>query len=243
MPDFNVIGQSTLRSIDGVEKVTGTATYTADVTLPGTLYGRTLKSPYPRARIVRIDTSRAKALPGVVAVITGHDIADAGLWGRAVKDVPVIAVDEVRWAGERVAAIAAESEDIAEEAISLIDVEYEELPPVLNVFDAMAPDAPILHPDFNTYFGFRQKQDTPSNVFHKTHWERGDVEAGFAEADHVFEATYSTQRMFQGYLEPQAITVPSARSARLCKAPAETATASSRASGTFSCPCVFSPQA
>ncbi len=207
MPDFNVIGQSTLRSIDGVEKVTGTAKYTADVTLPGTLYGRTLKSPYPRARIVSIDTSKALALPGVVAVITGRDIADAGLWGRAVKDVPVIAVDEVRWAGERVAAVAAEDEDTAEAAVALIDVEYEELPPVLNVFDAMAPDAPILHPDFNTYFGFRQKQDEPSNIFHKTHWARGDVEAGFAEADYVHEATYTTQRMFQGYLEPQAITV------------------------------------
>lgn len=207
MSELTVIGQSTLRSIDGVEKVAGTATYTADITLPGTLYGKTLKSPYPRARIVSIDTSRAKALPGVHAVLTGRDIADAGLWGRAVKDVPVIAVDEVRWAGERVAAVAAEDEDIAEAAIALIDVEYEELPPLLNVFDAMAPDAPILHPEFNTYFGFRQKQDTPSNVYHKTHWERGDVEAGFAESDLVYEATYSTQRMFQGYLEPQAITV------------------------------------
>jgi carbon-monoxide dehydrogenase large subunit len=206
MPDFDVIGQPLRRTIDGTDKVTGSAKYTADITLPGTLYGKTLKSPYPRARIVSIDASEARALPGVVAVLTGRDIADAGLWGRAVKDVPVIAVNEVRFAGERVAAVAAEDEATAEQALDLIHVEYEELPPVLTPDEAMAPGAPILHPDFNTYFGFRQKMDTPSNVFHKTHVERGDIEAGFAEADLVYEATYSTQRMFQGYLEPQSIT-------------------------------------
>ncbi|HEX5141190.1 MAG TPA: molybdopterin cofactor-binding domain-containing protein, partial [Dehalococcoidia bacterium] len=206
MPDFDVIGQPLRRTIDGTDKVTGSAKYTADITLPGTLYGKTLKSPYPRARIVSIDASEALALPGVVAVITGRDIADAGLWGRAVKDVPVIAVHEVRFAGERVAAVAAEDEATAEQALDLIHVEYEELPPVLTPDEAMAPGAPVLHPDFNTYFGFRQKMESPSNVFHKTHLERGDIEAGFAEADLVYEATYSTQRMFQGYLEPQSIT-------------------------------------
>jgi len=207
MADMRVIGTPALRTIDGTEKVTGTAHYTADITLPGTLWCKTLKSPYPRARIVRIDTSAAKALPGVHAVITGRDIADAGLWGRAVKDVPVIAVDEVRFAGERVAAVAAEDQDIAERALELIDVEYEELPAVLTPAEAEAPDAPILHPNFNSYFGFRQKMETPSNVFHKTHLERGDVEVGFAGADLVYEARYTTQRMFQGYLEPQAVVL------------------------------------
>src|SRR5918996_3853574 len=204
---FQVIGKSTLRNLDGALKVTGEAKYTADVVLPGALYAKTLKSPYPRARIVRIDTTAARILPGVHAVLTGRDVADAGLWGRAVKDVPVIAVDEVRFAGERVAAVAAEDEDTAEEALRLIDIEYEELPPVLTPDAAMAPGAPVLHPEFNSYFGFRQKMETPSNVFHRTHFERGDVEAGFAEADVVFEAEYSTQRMHQGYLEPQAIVV------------------------------------
>jgi CO/xanthine dehydrogenase Mo-binding subunit len=204
---FQVIGKSTLRNLDGALKVTGEAKYTADVVLPDTLYGKTLKSPYPRARIVRIDTTAARNLPGVHAVLTGRDVADAGLWGRAVKDVPVIAVDEVRFAGERVASVAAEDEDTAEEALQLIEIEYEELPPVLTPDAAMAPDAPVLHPEFNSYFGFRQKMATPSNVFHRTHFERGDVEAGFAEADVVFEAEYSTQRMHQGYLEPQAIVV------------------------------------
>jgi carbon-monoxide dehydrogenase large subunit len=205
--ETRVLGTSVPRMIDGTEKVTGTARYTADVTLPGTLHGKTLKSTHPRARIVRVDTSAAKALPGVHVVLTGRDIADAGLWGRAVKDVPVIAVDEVRFAGERVAAVAAEDEDVAERALELIDVEYEVLPPVLTPAEAQAPGAPVLHPDFNSYFGFRQKMETPSNVFHKTHFERGDVEAGFAQADLVYEATYTTQRMFQGYLEPQAVTV------------------------------------
>jgi CO/xanthine dehydrogenase Mo-binding subunit len=119
----------------------------------------------------------------------------------------VIAVDEVRFAGERVAAVAAESPDVAEQALSLIDVEYEVLPPLLTPAAAEAPGAPVLHPDFNSYFGFRQKMETPSNVFHKTHVERGEVDAAFTQADFVYEATYTTQRMFQGYLEPQAITV------------------------------------
>ncbi len=207
MPDLHVIGRTAVRNIDGIEKVTGVAHYTADISLPGMLWGKTLKSPYPHARIVRIDTSAAKALPGVVAVITGADIADAGLWGRAVKDVPVIAVDRVRFAGERVAAVAAEDEDVAERALELIEVEYEELPAVLTPDEAMAPDAPILHPAFNDYYGFRQKMDAPSNVFHKTHLERGNVEAGFADADLVYEATYETQRMHQGYLEPQAVLI------------------------------------
>jgi CO/xanthine dehydrogenase Mo-binding subunit len=204
---FQVIGKSTLRNLEGSLKVTGEAKYTADVVLPGLLHGRTLKSPYARARIVRIDTSAVRELPGVHVVLTGRDVSDAGLWGRAVKDVPVIAVDEVRFAGERVAALAAEDEDIAEQALQLIEVEYEELPPVLTPDEAMAPGAPVLHPDFNSYFGFRQKMETPSNVFHRTHFQRGDVDAAFAEADLVFEAEYSTQRMHQGYLEPQAIVV------------------------------------
>jgi CO/xanthine dehydrogenase Mo-binding subunit len=207
MADMKVIGTPVVRTVDGIEKVTGAACYTADYTPHGMLWGRTLGSPYPHARIVGIDTSAAKALPGVHAVLTGRDVADAGLWGRMVKDVPVIAVEVVRFVGERVAAVAAETEEIAEEAISLIDVEYEELPVLLTPEEAMAPDAPILHPDFNSYPGFPQKLDASSNVYRRTHLERGDIEAGFAEADLVYEATYTTQRMFQGYLEPQSVIV------------------------------------
>lgn len=113
----------------------------------------------------------------------------------------------MRYAGERVAAVAAEDEDIAEQALALIEVEYDELPAVLEPEAAMQADAPILHPDFNTYFGFPQSMDTPSNIFHQTEFEKGDLEAGFAAADVVIEHTYVTQRQHQVYLEPQAVLI------------------------------------
>ena len=175
MTTYSVVGKPVTRQ-EGPDKVSGKFLYSADVVLPGMLWGKTLKSPYPHARIVSIDTAAARALPGVHAVITGRDIADAGLWGRAVKDVPVIAVDAVRFAGERVAAVAAEDEDVAEQALALIEVEYEELPAVLSPEDAMATGAPVLHPNFNDYFGFPQKMETPSNVYRQTQLERGDLE-------------------------------------------------------------------
>jgi CO/xanthine dehydrogenase Mo-binding subunit len=204
MVAFQSIGRPAPR-IEGVEKVTGRARYAADVTLPGTIWGKTMNSPYSHARIVRIDTAAAKQVPGVHAVITGADTRDGGLWGRGVKDAPVLAYDRVRYAGERVAAVAADDEDIAQRALDLIEVEYEELPVVLDPFEAMREGAPILHPDFNSYFGFRQKMDTPSNIHHRTRLDRGDIERGFAEADFIVENTYVTQRQSQGYLEPHAM--------------------------------------
>lgn len=202
---YEVIGKPVLR-VDGAAKVTGSARYAADILLPGTLWGATLKSPHPHARILRIDTSAARRLPGVHAVLTGQDVRDAGLWGRMVKDVPVLAVDRVRFVGERVAAVAAEDRDTALRALDLIEVEYEELPAVFDPEEAMRPEAPLLHPQFNTYPGFRPL-DAPSNVYRATHLERGDVERGFAEADFIFENTFVTQRRSQAYLEPQAVLV------------------------------------
>src|SRR6266508_5766123 len=149
---YQVIGKPAPR-LEGVEKVTGEARYAADVSLPGTIWGKTLHSPYAHARIVRIDTSAAKQVPGVHAVITGADTRDGGLWGRRVKDAPVLAFDRVRYAGERVAAVAADDEDVAQQALDLIEVEYEEWPAVLDPFEAMQNGAPILHPDFNSYVG------------------------------------------------------------------------------------------
>jgi CO/xanthine dehydrogenase Mo-binding subunit len=179
MATYQVIGRSA-PPVDGAEKATGHARYAADITLPGTLWGKSLHSPYPHARIVRIDTTAAKQapgvhidttaakqVPGVHAVITGADVR-GGLWGRMVKDVPVLAYDRVRFAGERVAAVAADDEDIAQEALDLIEVEYAELPAVFEPLAALQDGAPILHPDFNSYFGFPQKMDTPSNAYHKT---------------------------------------------------------------------------
>jgi CO/xanthine dehydrogenase Mo-binding subunit len=122
---YTTIGQPATR-IEGWEKVTGATQYTADVTLPGTLWGRALRSPYPHARIIRVDTSRVHQVRGVHAVLTGADVRGIR-YGRRLFDVPVLAEDRVRFAGERVAAVAAEDRDAAEEALVRIDVEYEEL--------------------------------------------------------------------------------------------------------------------
>jgi len=205
MGTYHVIGQPAPR-VDGNEKTTGQARYAADVSLPGTLWGKSLHSPYAHARIVRIDTTEAKQVPGVHAVITGADVR-GGLWGRAVKDVPVLAYDRVRFCGERVAAVAAEDEDLAERALELIQVAYEELPAVFDPHAALQDDAPILHADFNSYLGFAQKMAQPSNVYHRTAFDKGDLERGFAEADLIIEHTYVTQRIHQGYIEPQAVLV------------------------------------
>ena len=205
MATYDVIGKPA-RRVDGVEKATGQARYAADVSPPGTLWGKSLHSSYAHARIVRIDTTAAKKVPGVHAVITGADVR-VGLWGRAVKDVPVLAYDRVRFFGERVAAVAADDEDIAQRALDLIEVEYEELPAVFDPLDALKDDAPILHPDFNAYFGFPQKMEKPSNAYHSTSFEKGDLARGFAAADHIIEHTYVTPRVHQGYIEPQAVLV------------------------------------
>src|SRR5262245_9240846 len=140
---YQVIGTPTPR-VDGVDKVSGRASYAADVALPGTLWGKALHSPYPHARILRIDASKAKALPGVHAVLIGADVR-GHLYGRLLKDVPVLADDRVRFFGDRVAAVAADDEDIAQQALDLIEVDYEELPAVLEPEEAMQPGAPLLH--------------------------------------------------------------------------------------------------
>jgi CO/xanthine dehydrogenase Mo-binding subunit len=202
---YEVIGKAIPR-VDGVQKVTGTAVYAGDVSLPGMLWGKSLRSPYPHARILRIDASAAMQLPGVVAVITGADVAGR-LFGRTLRDVPVLAHDRVRYAGERVAAVAAEDEDVAEQALSLIDVEYEELPAVFDPIEAMEPGAPILHPDYNSYLGVRDPLPEPSNAYVRRSFSRGDVDRGFAEADVIVDRTYRTQVQHGGYLEPQAVIV------------------------------------
>src|SRR5919202_796722 len=152
---FAVVGQPITRD-EGPAKVTGAARYTADVVTRGALWGKALRSPLPHARIVRIDTSRAAKLPGVRAVLTGADYPSS-LMGRRLKDQPIVARERVRFIGERVAAVAAIDLDTADEAIALIDVEYEELPAVLDPMAAMAEDAPILHPDLLTYEGLHGK--------------------------------------------------------------------------------------
>jgi CO/xanthine dehydrogenase Mo-binding subunit len=196
---YRVIGTASPRA-DAVEKVTGRARYTADTTLPGTLWMKALRSPYAHARIVSIDTAAARALAGVHAVLTGADVAGVR-FGRRLRDVPVLAQDVVRFVGERVAAVAAESAAIAEAACALIEVAYEELPAVLDPQAALAADAPALHPDVNTYAGLPRPVEGHLNGFVRDTWGKGDPERGFAEAEVIVEGTYRTQRAHQGYME------------------------------------------
>ena len=192
--------------MDGVAKTTGSARYAADADLPGMLWMKALRSPYPHARIVSIDTSRAERLPGVHAVLSGADVAGV-LYGRRLRDVPALAQERVRFAGERVAAVAADDAEIAERAVALIDVVYEELPAALEPEDALAVGAPLLHPDIQTYDGLPAPLPQPANAFVSDVWGRGDPERGFAEADLIVEGVYTTQRAHQGYLEPHSCVV------------------------------------
>ena len=192
--------------LEGPDKVTGQTKYVKDLTHPGALVGRCLRSPVPYARIRNIDATAARNLAGVNVVITGFDIPDV-LVGRVIRDIPVLPRDLVRFAGQKVAAVAAESQEIAEEALLLIDVEYEELPAVFSVQEAMAPGAPILHPNYNDYEGKPAPQEAPGNLASHLHFEVGDVGVGFAEADYVYEHTFETPHQHQGYLEAHACIV------------------------------------
>jgi CO/xanthine dehydrogenase Mo-binding subunit len=204
MSEYGVIGKPAGR-VEGVSKVTGRARYTADIPLADALWGKCLHSPFAHARILSIDTSEALKLPGVHCVLTGADVG-TGLYGRFIKDIPALARERVRFFGERVAAVAAADKDVAQAALDLIHVEYEELPAVFDAFEALQPDAPILHPDYASYPGVKAGE-LPSNGFAKTLTDRGDLEAGFAAADFVVENTFRTQRVHQAYLEPQSVAV------------------------------------
>ncbi|HEX9880225.1 MAG TPA: xanthine dehydrogenase family protein molybdopterin-binding subunit [Candidatus Binatia bacterium] len=197
----SVIGRA-LPRIEGESKVTGASVYSADVTRPGTLWSGYLRSPYPHARIVRIDTSRALKLPGIKAIVTGQDVSPK-LEGCVLRDKPVLAQDRVRYIGEKVAALAAVTKDDIEEALDLIEVEYEELPAVFDPLEAMKPDAPILHPDYASYQGIN-KDESWRNVRSAERSSKGDIDRGFAESDRIFEHTFRTQSVHQGFVEPRA---------------------------------------
>jgi CO/xanthine dehydrogenase Mo-binding subunit len=205
MTTYNVIGKKTARK-DGPAKVTGGAEYAYDVALPGMLHGKSVRSPYPHARIVKIDASKALALPGVHAVLTGEDLA-GHVYGNRVRDVPVLANGVVRFIGEKVAAVVADDEPTAERARDLVEVEYVELDAIFTIEDAMAADAPVLHPNMLGYQGFMKPPEQPSNIFFTNVYGQGDIEAGFAEADQIFEDTYTTQRQHPVFFEPRACVV------------------------------------
>ena len=204
---FKVIGSPVPRA-EGREKVSGRTLYAADVDCPGVLWGKILRSPYPHARILKVDVSRARNVPGVEAIVTGED-AKGSYIGKQIRDMPVLCWDIVRFIGDRVAAVAAETRDAAEEAVSLIDVEYEELPAVFDPFEAMQADAPLLHADLSVYGGV-PKDTLALNVHNgltRLDWRKGDVESGFREADHVLEHTFRIPARHQGYIEPHASIV------------------------------------
>ena len=208
---FKWVGTRPVRP-DGVPKVTGAAKFGADYYLPGMIYGKVLRSPHAHARIRSIDTSRAAALPGVKAVMTGADLPDhpfqyigperlsANFW-HVTRNV--MAREKVLYEGHAVAAVAAISMSIANRALALIDVDYEVLPHVIDVEEAMADDAPLLFEDMITR-GVDPAPNRPSNVAKRVGFEIGDVGAGFAEADEVIEKHYRTAPIHQAYIEPQA---------------------------------------
>lgn len=202
---YQVVGQSTPR-VDNTGKVTGEARYTSDVLLPGTLWAKTLRSPYSHARIKRLDASRAAKAPGVRAVVTGNDVRGI-IYGRRYRDISVLAQDKVRFMGERVAAVAADTLEQAEAALELIQVDYEELPAVFDPLAALQEGAPIIHPDLNSYKGLPEKFDAPTNQFVRNLFTRGDVAVGFAESDLIVENTFTVPRVHQAFLEPHCCLV------------------------------------
>jgi CO/xanthine dehydrogenase Mo-binding subunit len=211
------IGQRTIRP-DGADKVTGHATFGADFTLPGMLWGKVLRSPHPHARIKSIDLEKSAALPGVKAVMSGADLVDfpidtpvmVGPADMRFVSRNVMARDKALYAGHAVAAVAAISAAVAQRALALIAVDYEVLPHVIDVEDAMKPDAPVLH-DFLRTAGIDPKPTTASNVASRLEFLIGDLDAGFAAADIIVERTYKTKPVHQGYIEPHACVISVAK--------------------------------
>ena len=210
-PEFKVVGTRPVRP-DGVDKVTGRAAYGADFTMPGMLVGKIKRSPHAHARIVAIDTRRARALAGVKAVVTAVDFPnlaseeyEAGESASNLRDISCncMARDKALYDGHAVAAVAAVSAAIADEALDLIEVTYEVLPHVIEVEAAMAPDAPLLHAHMFTE-GLEARPEKPSNIAKRNRLERGDLAAGFAAADVIIERRYVTAAVHQGYIEPHA---------------------------------------
>jgi xanthine dehydrogenase molybdenum-binding subunit len=200
---FRVIGTRPIRH-DGVEKVTGRAKYGADYSFPGMLHGKVLRSPHAHARIKSIKYEKALKLPGVVAVITGADFPEcstdaAPIAGEHTVNVRhisynVMARDKVLYDGHALAAVAATSPHIADEALRLIEVDYEVLPPVMTLDDAMKPDAAVVFSEHG--------QDRPPNIAAYLAIERGDIAAGFKAADYIVEREFKSSAVHQGYIEP-----------------------------------------
>src|ERR1017187_10423426 len=189
MTDFSVIGKS-IAMVDAAGKTTGAGKYTDDLSLPGMLVGKILHSPYPHARIKSIDTSRAKALDGVVAVVTGADAPNPYGILPVGHDETALAVEKVRYVGDHVACVAAISEEIAENAIELIDVEYEPLPAYFDPEESMKAESDLIH------------ENRAHNVEKDYHHVFGDLDKGFAEADYIAEGRYLANEVTHAAMEP-----------------------------------------
>jgi CO/xanthine dehydrogenase Mo-binding subunit len=179
------------RRVDALGKVTGTAKFAEDYNVMHQLYGKVLRAKYPHARILSIDTSKAKQLDGVETVLTAEDIPGSKVFGIVVKNQSILAFDKVRYLGDGIALVAAKTKEIAEEALSLINVKYEPLAVVSDPEEALKPESPKIHGDDNTF------------VHHKV--RKGDVEKGFADADFVIERKFKTQFVEHSYIEPEAV--------------------------------------
>jgi CO/xanthine dehydrogenase Mo-binding subunit len=192
--------------IEGADKVSGKMRYAADLDFPKALAAKILRSSFPHARIVRVDATKALKLRGVHAVITGADVGGV-MVGLRMKDMPLLAAERVRYVGEPVAAVAADNDEIAEEALNLIDVQYQELPYVTDPVKALEPGAPVLHDNPAAYKNAPERDTELPNVQSYGKWSNGDVEAGFKKAARIFEHTFRTPLGFHGYIEPHACTV------------------------------------
>ncbi|RCK75106.1 MAG: Xanthine dehydrogenase, molybdenum binding subunit [Ignavibacteriae bacterium] len=188
--NYKIIGKPESR-VDALGKVTGKAKFAEDYNVAHQLYGKVLRAKHPHAKILKIDTSKAEKLPGVEAVLTAKDIPGSKVFGIVVQNQAILAEDRVRYLGDGVALVAAKTKEIAEEALELIEVEYEPLPVVTDPEDAAHPDAPKIHGDDNVF------------VHHKV--RKGDIEKGFAEAEFIIEKKFKTQFIEHSYLEPEAV--------------------------------------
>ena len=206
-PEAPALGQE--YRVEGRAKVTGRARYAADVRLEGALWLAYTRSTIPHGIVRGIETRAARELPGVRGIITGEDIRPARM-GRRLLDWPVLAWDRVRFIGDRVAAVAADTRDAARRAADLIDVEYEELPAVVDFTRALAPDAPLVHDEASDYRylgGTRPPRSHPNVQGVATIRRGGDIDAAFAKAPHVFEHEFTAPRQYQGHVEPHGCVV------------------------------------
>jgi len=209
--NLKVVGTRPIRP-DGVDKVTGRAVFAADTRASGMLWGKILRSPHAHARIVSIDTSKAEKLPGVQAVVTAKDFPEIASEEAFVGEGPmnfrdlsgnVMARTKALYEGHAVAAVAATTQAIADDALALIEVKYDVLPFVIDVDEAMADNAPVLHDDMFTG-GVTPKPTKASNIAKVVTFKKGDVDAGFKDAEVIVEGTYTTKPVHQGYIEPHA---------------------------------------